>query len=320
MEDVVCLEPGGTCDYYKQCMGIWPACGLKAGTKYPKKFSAMNQSGKESTVLKSELIDPFKYKYYGVDWGLGKTYIFSTPTSKSNWVKKMFLDYDRVRYYSMMDAELTNTIRKAEKKMNIYSFPLTRCSKNIWATRDGKMIPVNKLPLPHFENVYDKLMRSAWYIVGSQDRIYKVCGDLNYVGRFDFDRLGRTVKFLHEFCPSWHAIAVRAFGENISYIDGRPITWNDIGEQLQITIPRKEKLRMESLKQGAWHTSETERFSSGKENAGGGKSEKKIYPEFHPDSTRRKPEVTAVMDKVKLTNGKYMTDSSGKQFILFPLE
>lgn len=295
MEDVnVCYNPYVKC-YSQSCKS--DGCFIRAAAranKVPKRnqclycpdndcgtkpcyIEVMNKSGSEHKILDSGLIVPIHYipklkrsgeTLFGGASGSGK--------------RRMLLKQIRDKVY-----------KELNKPMNIYSFPLTRCSRNIWCTRDGKMIPVNKLPLPHFENIYDKLMRSAWHIVGEQSRVDKVCGYLAYEGRYGLMRIQRTVYFLKEFCPSWSAIVTRAYKEGICDLAGIPASYNDINDDLQITIPRRHKIAMEKLREGSWDL--------GQDKAG-----------FKMDAV--------VNDKIKMTNGKLMTDSSGKQYLLFPIE
>lgn len=300
----------------------------------------MNKSGSEHRITITGLIVPVKYTspFEGIKWkpskrqkefaedtnriifygtGMGKDWIkdylalpqlsFDIETTSYDEATEFKDDVYNYFYGGGAGAGKTNTLaqrlREAAdkirtKQMDIYSFPLNKCSKNIWCTARGQLIPVNKLALPHFENVYDKLMRSAWHIVGEQSRISKVCSDLAYEGRYHPYRMDRTVSFLNEFCPSWHVIVKRAMREGIGDVVGKPYKWDDIHGVLSITIPRKEKALYEQLKDAEWTT------------AGAGKSETKVYGINE----------AVWKDKVKLTNGKIMTDSSGNQYLLFPVE
>lgn len=183
-----------------------------------------------------------------------------------------------------LDEDYKNKVNvKDKKKMNIYSFPLTKCSRTIWCGRDGKRERVIDMAIPHLKNVYAKLIRSGWqecvkYTYPPYPGYYASAGsnpDMN------IRHMNKTLAFLREMCPTWNEIVrVMNLGDrNLCMLDGTPkhysVTEKGVLETISFEIPP-------------------------------------IYNELY-NGEWSKP-------KAKLNNGKLFTDSDGKQYLLFPVE
>lgn len=304
------------------------------GTK-PCYIEVMNKSGKEYTKSKLGLIIPLKDAKRCTCMQQGKLFhaywcplYFKPSLSQLHWFdtffetarsKKVSLDIestwshaaDAMRYFYKDPFTITkeHKDKKDKMKMNIYSFPLTRCSKNIWCGRDGKQVRVSEMVTPYLKNVYAKLLRSAWQHCENQDTINKI-SIYSYPGRYEFHtdpniaRMNRSLAFLREFCPTWDRIAAEMYARNLALSDGTPISYS-VSYDRQLSI-YYDKRKYTSFCGMDWSVSETAKFSGG--SAGAGKTE------------RSKNVEAVIADKIKLTNGKLFTDTDGRQYLLFPIE